>query len=145
MGRIRVSNEWSDREQLIKDRLRSYRMLVTKHEACKDLFDRMQPALTAQVTADRVMSMGENRIEGKIVARIDLEQQMADSLQAMLDEIEAILQLINQLDGEEYVVILRRYTLNEGMEQVSESIHLSTRHCWRLHESAIRKLAKTCQ
>jgi hypothetical protein len=43
--------------------------------------------------------------------------------------------------ADEYVVILRRYTLNESMEVISEKTFISIRQCWTIHGSAIRRLA----
>jgi hypothetical protein len=101
MGIIRASSEWADREATVKQRLRSYRKLVSQHEACRDLLEQIQPALTAQVTCDRIVSLGPNRIEEKMHRRIDLEQQMAKSLQAMLDEMSGIMELLGRLEGDE--------------------------------------------
>lgn len=142
MAKIRASNEWEDRETAVKKRLRSYRVWVSKHNACRDLLDSLQPNVTSKVSGDKVMCSGNNSAEDKIVAWLDLERQMEKSLQDMRDEISDIMILISQLDGDEFTVVLRRYTLNESMETISESIHQSVRHCWRLHESAIRRLSK---
>jgi hypothetical protein len=142
MAKIRASNEWEDRENAVKKRLRSYRVLVSKHNACRDLLDSLQPNITSKVSGDKIMCSGNNSAEDKIVTWLDLEHQMEKSLQDMRDEISDIMNLISLLDGDEFTVVLRRYTLNEGMEIISESIHQSVRHCWRLHESAISRLSK---
>lgn len=76
---------------------------------------------------------------------IDLKNQMANNLKAMQDEIDGIVDLIKALPPDEYTVIMRRYTLNERMEIVAEKTFSSTRHCWSLHESAVRRLAESVQ
>jgi len=145
MSRIRVSSASEDRRNAIREKLRSYRYLVAKHEACCDLFERLFPKMTSCVQADRVMSSGGNANEDKMATKLDLEAQMAESLQAMRDEINGILDLIHSLTGDESIILLRRYTMNERMDAIAEKLHYSERQCWRLHEGAIERLASVCQ
>jgi DNA-directed RNA polymerase specialized sigma subunit len=145
MGFIRASNEWEDRENKVKERLRSYRSLTVQYRDCCDLFDRLYPKATSQFYPDKVMSSGINTNEELILKRIDLESQMAESLRKMKDEMELIMKMIESLPAEESVVLLRRYTMAECMENVAEILQISVRHCWRLHKTAIQRLAKAGQ
>jgi hypothetical protein len=143
MVKIRASNEWEDREAAVKKRLRSYRVLVLKYNACRDLLDSLQLNVTSKASGDKVMCSGNNSAEDKIVTRLDLERQMEKSLQDMRDEIAQIMNLISLLDGDEFIVVLRRYTLNESMEITSKFIGKSIVHCWRIHGRAISKISLT--
>jgi len=126
----------------VKQRLRSYRTLVSKLDACTDLFERLYPSITQQFNSDPVQSSNGNSNENRTHDLIDMKMQMAKSLQAMRDEIGEIMALIGGLPADEYVVILRRYTLNESMECISERTFISVRQCWSIHGSAIERLAE---
>lgn len=125
----------------VKIKLRSYRTLVSKYAACVDLFDRLYPSITQQFNSDVIQRGNDNSNETKTHALIDMRAQMADSLSAMQSEISEILELIKTLPPDEYVVIMRRYTLNESMEAISEKTFISIAQCWRMHGSAIKRIA----
>lgn len=144
MGKVRAWSKFDDSCKIdsVKQKLRSYRTLVSKHKACTDLYDQLFPSITQVLSHDKIQSTGGNATENKTVAFIDLRRQMTDSLQAMQDEISGIISMIQSLPADEYTVIMRRYTLNESMETISEKTFISIAQCWRMHESAVRRMAE---
>lgn len=134
-----------DKIDKVKLKLRSYRTLVSKLDACTDLYERLYPSVTQQYRQDTVQSSGGNSNEEKTHALIDMKRQMHESLEAMRREISGILEMIESLPCEEYVVIMRRYTLNERMESISEKTFISVRQCWNMHGSAIKRMAESVQ
>jgi len=131
-----------DKVDQVKHKLRSYRTLVSKLDACTDLYERLYPSITQQYKADCVQVSGGNSNEERTHALIDMKAQMASSLQDMRNEISGIMEMIKRLPADEYVVIMRRYTLNESMESISEKTFISIAQCWRMHGSAVNRLAE---
>ena len=144
--RIRVSSHWDDKEEEIRRRLRSYRALVSKYDACVALFDTLYPRSTARITDDPHSGGSDEsdlcELESIVQQRMDMSERMSASLQDMRHEIGGIMKLLQGLPPDEYTILLRRYTMAESMEEISQTMHISTRHCWRLHVKAIWRIVK---
>ena len=143
---ISASNRWTENQDKIRHKLRNYRSLVNKYKACEELYNSLYPRVTATLKQDSVQSQSDLfELETVVDQRIDMKAQMQRSLDAMSSEIGQIMDMIKSLPPDEYTIILRRYTLAEPMEIVSEKILISVRQCWEYHRRAIIRLAESQQ
>ena len=143
---IGVSNNWTDAQNEVRTKLRSYRSLVSKQQACEDLYRSLYPRSTATLKFDKIQNQTDMcELEAIVQQRIDLAAQMATSLEQMNKEIGEIMEMIKSLPPDEYTVILRRYTMAESMETISEKTFISIRQCWEYHRRAIIRLAESVQ
>jgi DNA-directed RNA polymerase specialized sigma24 family protein len=139
---IRVSSAWSDREEAVRKRLRSYRALVAQYRACEELCESLFPSITSRVQEVASRVSAENPVEARTIDILDLQERMRHSLAEMMNRITSISDMIRDLPPDEHTILLRRYMLGENMETVSEAMSLSVRQCWTKHGKAIRTLAK---
>lgn len=140
------SNRWTDAQNEVKKKLRSYRSLVSKQQACKDLYNSLYPRSTATLKADKIYVQSDMcELESIVQQRMDLKSQMDKSLEQMANEIGEIMEMIKSLPSDEYTIILRRYTMAESMETISERTFISVRQCWEYHRRAIVRLAESVQ
>ena len=140
------SNRWTDAQNEVKNKLRSYRSLVSKQQACKDLYNSLYPRSTATLKADKIYVQPDMcELESIVQQRMDLKSQMDKSLEQMANEIGEIMEMIKSLPSDEYTIILRRYTMAESMETISEKTFISIRQCWEYHRRAIVRLAESLQ
>ena len=140
------SNRWTDAQNEVKNKLRSYRSLVSKQQACKDLYNSLYPRSTATLKADKIYVQSDMcELESIVQQRMDLKSQMDKSLEQMANEIGEIMEMIKSLPSDEYTIILRRYTMAESMETISERTFISVRQCWEYHRRAIVRLAESVQ
>lgn len=143
---ISSSNRWTDAQNEVKNKLRSYRSLVSKQQACKDLYNSLYPRSTATLKADKIYVQSDMcELESIVQQRMDLKSQMDKSLEQMANEIGEIMEMIKSLPSDEYTIILRRYTMAESMETISERTFISVRQCWEYHRRAIVRLAESVQ
>ena len=140
---IRAINRWTDEQDKVREKLRNYRSLVSQYRACKELYESLYPSTTSTIKEDTIQAHSEiTELERVVSQRIDLKQQMNDSLQEMADEIGHIMSMIKSLPPDEYTIVLRRYTLAQSMEDISEVTFISVRQCWEYHRRAIIRLAE---
>lgn len=141
---IRVSSSWSEREDQIRHRLRSYRALVSKLAACKDLYDTLFPKTTQTIHDDEPRG-GERELfplESIVQQRMDLSDIMGESLNEMRREIYNIMAVLKPLPPDEYTILLRRYTLAESWEEIEKSTKYCERQLRRIHDRAISRIER---
>lgn len=142
-NRIRTSSPLSDGEEEIRKRLRSYRTLVSKHDACIELFESLFPKVTQKFSDEpRGGQVEMFEIESIVDQRIDLERQMARSLHDMQVEITSIIALLKPLPADEYTVLLRRYTLAESWEDIAKAMNYCESHVRRKHDRGITRVSQ---
>lgn len=142
---ISASNRWTDNQDKVRQKLRDYRSLVSKYMACSELYNSLYPRVTTKLKPDRIQGQSDVfELETIVQQRMDMSDQMQRSLDAMSNEIGEIMGMIESLPPDEYTIILRRYTLAESMETVSEKTFISIRQCWEYHRRAIIRLAERC-
>jgi DNA-directed RNA polymerase specialized sigma subunit len=143
---IGVSNNWTDKQNIVREKLRSYRSLISKYQACELLYESLYPRTTTKLKSDLIRTQSDAfEIESIVDQRIDIAKQMQSSLDQMVAEIGEIMEMIKSLPTDEYTIILRRYTLAQSMEDISDAMFISVRQCWEYHRRAIIRLAESLQ
>ena len=139
---IRVSSANEDKRIEVILRLRRYRSKVAEYQACKELYDSLFPS-AVQVLSDMPMYRGDVfEPERWAMKREAQEERMQNSLDEMRNAIDEVAELVDHADGLGKVILIRRYFLGQGMEEISKRIGLTSRHAYRLHDSAVNKIAR---
>lgn len=68
------------------------------------------------------------------------EKQLNESIDRLVDYRAKALKYIEQLSGEEHVVIFRYYISGENWDKISEKTFMSIRRVFLLRKSALKKL-----
>jgi DNA-directed RNA polymerase specialized sigma subunit len=138
---IQVSSRWTDEEDRIRQRLRSYRALVSKHAACSELYESLYPRTTPRMTDDPIGGQSDMfELERVVDQRMDLRTIMDRSLRDMRDEIGAIMEMLRHLPPDEYTVMLRRYTIAETWEDIAQEMMYCERQVRRIHDRAVTRI-----
>jgi DNA-directed RNA polymerase specialized sigma24 family protein len=140
--RIGVSNSWTDAENEIADKLRSYRPLVAKYKACLALYNDLFPSTTTHLKEVPITGSGENMGETKVIRVVDLRLQMRKDLERQLAEINKIKAMLDVLDPEEQAILTRLYFLGQRIQKISLEMYRSESSCWKLRRRALKKLVK---
>lgn len=84
---------------------------------------------------------GENGTEKVIIRVLDYEEQVNEEIRKLLQRRIEIEQVIDKIPDETHREILeRRYLLYESWEEISEEMHYSEQHLYRLHGVALTYL-----
>ena len=138
---IRVSSKWDTESYEIIKRLRGYRAKVAEHQACKEVYDDLFPN-AVQALDDMPKGGGCDVYEPErwAIARIAHRDKMHRTLHEMREAYADIERLIEQLEGYEKVVLIRRYCFNESFEEIGEKIRCHKNTARAYHSRAIERL-----
>jgi DNA-directed RNA polymerase specialized sigma24 family protein len=140
---IRVSNKWTDDENDLKSRLRSYRALVIEYQACKALYDTLFPSCTARLSDMPKAQSDGYEPERWADKRMTQSERMARSLEDMQRAYLDIEDLMNGLDGDQRAVIIRKYMLNETWDKIADELHCCEKTARTWHDKGIRVMVKS--
>ena len=137
---IRVSSKWDTESYEIIKRLRGYRAKVAEHQACKDIYNELFP--NAVQVLDGMPRGCTNMYEPERWAQVRIahREKMKQTLDEMREAYAEVERLIDQLDGYEKVVIIRRYCFNESFEEIADKIHCHANTARNIHSRAIETL-----
>lgn len=103
----------------------------------------MATATTQTLSADRVQSSPENKIEricGKIA---DMEAEVDTEIDRLIEIKKRVKTAIRVVpDASQRAVLERRYILGERWEEIAVDLHYTYRHVTRLHGRALRYMAQ---
>jgi DNA-directed RNA polymerase specialized sigma24 family protein len=140
---IRVSSRWSDREDDIRAKLRSYRSLVGKHKACAELYETLFPRMTQRFSDEpRGGQVEIFELESIVDQRMNLAMQMERSLHEMQVESNRIMGLLNCIPPDEFTIILRRYMKAQSWEEIAKAMNYCESHVRRKHDRAITRIGQ---
>lgn len=140
-----ITRSWSrgdDAIDAVKSRLRRYRSLINRYNACQDLFDQLYPGCTPVYSDMPKGGGGLSRFDACIDKRWGLMEQMQDNLEEQQRQIAEVLVMVKELNNDEYAVITRRYMLGESVEKIAEEMNYGTRTIWRLHDKGVKHIAQ---
>ncbi len=143
MTDVRVSSKWSDREEAIRTMLRRYRSIVANYEACQQWYDTLYPRTTAMLT-DEPRGGANELHEGERIAqqRMELSDIMKKSLIEMRTMASDIYEMVKQLPPRESTVLVKRYIMGEGFEQIGNEMSYCIRRVYDIHDDAIRHMVE---
>lgn len=86
---------------------------------------------------------GRSKIEETVIKIMELEEEINRDIDRLVDLKTDITHLIKKLDSHEYQILLeQRYLCFKSWELISVDMGYSIQHTFRLHDEALKELAK---
>ena len=127
-----------------KEYLQQYRNANREINAKLDQISRLRELATKTtqtLTADRVQSSPENKLEHICAKIADMEAEVdaqIDQLQVIKERVEKVIGQVS--DASQRAVLERRYINGERWEEIAVELNYTYRHVTRLHGEALQKI-----
>lgn len=128
-----------------KEYLQQYKALTIRVQMIQETIEQLRTeAESVSINLDG-MPKGKNkndRMERLAVRLAEYESELSDEMSALWSKRMEIIHNIGMLDHRHQLLLHKRYIDNESWEQIAYEMHITWRHCYRLHGRALSELEK---
>lgn len=127
-----------------KEYLQQYKALTIRVQILQETIEQLRTeAESVHVNLDGMPHTQGNKTWEEIVIKLaDCESELSDEMSALWSRRMEIINTIGMLDHRHQLLLHKRYIEDERWEQIAYEMHITWRHCHRIHGRALAELEK---